>query len=151
MPEHRGMGLEQSRLNSQCPGLPPSADMSAPMLRGKGGKWRLPVLLSPERQCHLSQTHSRKYDRSLPMHLGWSSDPAVFPALLACFVSRSKGNVFRPLSQQSPGTSKTPVFVSCWLQLLTKISLARFLSQWLRSSLLLTCIPVHSTPSCLSL
>lgn len=49
--------------------------MSLPLcLKGRGRQWHLLPLLSPKRQCLLSQVHSKKEQLSLPVHPRRSSD-----------------------------------------------------------------------------
>ena len=60
MPECRGMGFGASRLNNS--GL---VSCLQQVLSGRWRKWWLSVLLSLERQCHLSQMHSKKCEVSL--------------------------------------------------------------------------------------
>lgn len=145
MLKHRGMGFEASRLNSQYPCKPPLAHVSAHMLRDGGGDRCPLVFLSPERQCHTSQTLSKKYKQSLPRPFRPSSDCTVCPSVVSLcpLGSRTMSSGLYPSHTKGPRILQCLNLTSCrnsW-----KSALLVFPVNGFGDSVLLVCIPVCST------
>lgn len=99
IPEHRGIGFGAKQAKQPSGSHP--QQMSCAYAERQGNEMAPPVILHPEKQCQLSQMHSKKNKQSFLVYCRWSSDHTICPRIACLSSLQEEGSTPRALSQSS--------------------------------------------------